>query len=332
MRGHRAAAGAVRVRRGPGLGGTGRWLAVLGAVWFALAGGSCGGGEDTGAGVVPPVLPPPRPPPPRPPLTDTLFVGFAEDRIEITEGEGAAVGIAFEAFYKTPPVPNLGGWIVVVRAETTPGTGSAEDLETGGARIGDRVDHVGSGATWLALRALADGVVEGPETLRLRLEVSSSSIVDPEGWGFYDPPAVEVTNGELEVVIHDADGAGACSDVSIAGTRPRRVTAARGGACGIDVVYEADVTVESPAGRPLQLDRIDPGGRGRVHDWRVSRRGSRVRHEFVMQWTVWEPWELRVETCPRTGGGPTLVCTVGACETYAAGTSVPAPRRPAGCR
>ena len=259
-------------------------------------------------------------------------MGFVQDRIEITEGEGAAVGIEFEPHYETSPAPseNVGGadaWIAEFRAVMEPGTASKGDLVVGGVSIGDSSQVLEAGTTWLAMRAPADGVAEGPETLRLRLEFL-------ERWDRfhpYYPETIEVAAKELEVVIHDGDGAEVCSDILIVGAKPRRLTNVEK-RCGLDVVYETHVTVESAAGRPLQLDRIDPKRRGRIHGWRVARLGSRVRHEFVMQWTIVEPWELRVEVCPRTGGGPTLVCTAEACETHAAGSEVPPPRRPAGCR
>ena len=322
MRRHRAAAGAVRVRRGPGLGGTGRWLAVLGAVWFALAGGSCGGGEDTGAGVVPPVLPPPRPPPPR---FDVMFVGFAEDRIEIVEGEDAAVEIAFDPYYWVDPdvSDQRDRWLLDVRAVVEAGSASAEDLlVAGGVRIGAGVRIVEAGRTWLGVRAVSDGKAEGPESLRLRLEPVPRSYLN-------GPEVVEVTNAELEVVIRDAETADVCSDVRITATKPR----ADPGAfeklrCPFHFVFETEVTVEADRGAALQLDRL--ASEGRIDGWRVEPLGSRVRHEFVLQWFVREErsWETRLEPCPGTGRGPTLVCTWESCRVYGPGSEVPPLRRP----
>ena len=327
MRRHRAAAGAVRVRRGLGWGIPGRWVGVLGVLWFALAGGSCGGGEDTGAGVVPPVLPPPRPPPP---LTDTLFVGFAEDRIEITEGEAITVGVEFEPYYRTPRDPKDPShrWAAYVRAVVEPGSGSEADLLVGGAQIGRHRQILDAGTTWLAIRARLDGVLEGTESLKLRLEPFLPHFVVSY------PPAVEVRSPELEVVIRDAEGSGVCRDTRITGTAPRNVSWPHPGPprCRFGDVFETEVTVESERGQGLQLDRITPSGR--IDGWRVEAEGSRVRHHLVLQWAVEEDgsWDMRLEPCPLTGRGPMLVCDIRACESYAPGEPVPVARRPAGCR
>ena len=184
---------------------------------------------------------------------------------------------------------------------------------------------MGSGATWLALRALADGVVEGPETLRLRLEVSSSPIMDPEGWGSYDPPAVEVTNGELEVVIHDADGAGACSDVEVRGIALGPLEVSDDGCRGL---RGTEVVIETDRSRPLSLDRLTEGPAA-IEDWQTRPFGSRVEHRLRMAWLPEERagCQLRLQPCAVGDRGPVLVCSPEWCVTYAPGEPVPAPER-----
>ena len=187
-------------------GGWARWL-----LWWAVAGAAgCGDGGEAPAS--PPLLPPPEPPPSR---VSTLFLGFVEERIEIVEGEGAAVDIAFEPYYWVAP-DVADRWVLDVRAVVEAGSASAEDLVVGGVRIGAEVQILESGTTWLGLRALADGVEEAPETLRLRLEPVAAA----NRGGSY-PEVVEVTNAELEVVIRDAEAADICADVRITATKPR---------------------------------------------------------------------------------------------------------------
>ena len=295
-------------------GGWARWL-----LWWAVAGAAgCGDGGEAPAS--PPLLPPPEPPPSR---VSTLFLGFVEERIEIVEGEGAAVDIAFEPYYWVAP-DVADRWVLDVRAVVEAGSASAEDLVVGGVRIGAEVQILESGTTWLGLRALADGVEEAPETLRLRLEPVAAA----NRGGSY-PEVVEVTNAELEVVIRDAEAADICADVRITATKPRLVPRVVGvGNCPLLEVFETDVTVESERGTELQLDRL--GSQGRIYGWRVEPLGSRVRHEFLVQWQVLEErsWETRLEPCPGTGRGPTLVCTWDSCRVYGRGSVVPAPRRP----
>ena len=255
-----------------------------------------------------------------------MFLGFAQDRIEINEGGEVAVDIEFEPYYRGTPDRLNDFWLLDVRAVVEPGSASAEDLLVGGVRIGHDYKRLEAGTTWLGMRALADGVAEEPETLRLRLE----PFPNPD---YRYPPVIEIRNAELEVVIRDAEAADVCPDIRIAATPPRRVPrTGRGLICPIFYSFETEVTVESERGTPLQLDRI--GSKGRIHGWRVESLGSRVRHQLLVQWEVLEErsWELRVEPCPRTGRGPTLVCTTESCKTYAPGSQVPAPRRPAACR
>ena len=293
---------------------------VLWALSFALA-GAAGCGDSGEAPASPPLLPPPEPPPSR---VSTLFLGFVEDRIEIVEGEGAAVDIAFEPQYWGTSDRSEDFWLLDVRAVVEAGSASAGDLVVGGVRIGPGDRKLESGTTWLGLRALADGVAEAPETLRLRLEPVANRFAPPSY-----PEVIEVTNAELEVVIRDAEAADICADVRITATKPRFVP--RGGGvvnCPLLQVFETEVTVESERGTELQLDRL--GSRGRIYGWRVEPLGSRVRHEFLVQWKVLEErsWETRLEPCPGTGRGPTLVCTWDSCRVYGRGSVVPAPRRP----
>ena len=313
--------GEDRPPRPPRVGGRVLWV-----LWLALAGAAgCGGaGEDPASAV--PVLPPPRPSPPPPPTTDTLFLGFARDRIEIVEGEEVAVDIEFEAYYRVPPDISLWKdlWALDVRAALEAGSASAEDLVVGGVRIGYSDRILEAGTTWLAMRAPADGVAEGPETLRLRLEPAPNWHLGE----YLYPQVIEVTNAELEVVIRDAEDPDVCPDIRITATAPRRVRGTyRGLICPFNWSFETEVTVESERGTALQLDRL--ASEGWIQEWRVKPLGSRIRHELLVQWKVLEErsWEVRVAPCP--GRGPTLVCSWKSCRTYAPGSLVPGPRRPA---
>ena len=190
---------------------------VLWGLSFALAGAAgCG---DSGEAPVspPPVLPAPEP---QPPLTDTLFLGFVPDRIEIFEGQEVAVDVAFEPFYRRvldPEDPTSLG-VADFRAVVEPGAASGEDLLVGGVRIGHPQVILAAGTTLLAMRVAADGAAEGPETLRLRLERAPNPHRP-----FRYPAVIEIGNLELEVVIRDAETADVGPDLRIAATKSRVV-------------------------------------------------------------------------------------------------------------
>ena len=198
----------------PGSGREPKGIHLAGAVLLLVAAGVAGCGSDPVV-PAPPSLPPPGPspvPPPRP--IDSLFVGFVQDRVELREGEGTAVGIEFEPLYRSPPDPDMHEdfWRLDLRVIVEPGWELSGDLWVGEVPLRPTYSfrYRRRQTTWLALQALSDGEPEAPETLTLRLEIVE---------GQYPYRRIELTNAELEVVIHDADTAAVCSDV---GSRQRR--------------------------------------------------------------------------------------------------------------
>ena len=298
-------------------------IRLAGAVLLLVAGvAGCGGSGDVPVGPAPPSLPPPGPPPP----PGSLQVGFAEDRVELREGEGIAVGIEFEPHYRSPPDPDMheDSWRLDLRVIVEPEGELSGDLWVGEVPLRPTYAfrYLRRQTTWLALQALPDGEPEAPETLTLRLALV--------GGQPYARRRIELTNAELEVVIHDADTAAVCSDVGITATPPRRLID-RGDRpeCASWGVFETEVTVEADRGAPLQLERLRSSGR--IDGWRLEFAGSRIRHHFVLQWDNERSAEMRLQACPAWGGGPTLVCTEEACETYPAGAPIPAPGSPLAC-
>ena len=269
------------------------------------------------------VSPPPASPEPGSLLTDTLFIGFAQDRIELIEGESVAVDIEFEAQYRSPSDPPK--WQLGFRAVVESGTASAEDLLVAAGHVGDLYQVLGKGTTWLGMQALPDGIAEPSETFTLHLKPDA----DVKDASY--PPAIELTNAELEIVIHDADAAAICSRVRIRGSPPRRLTrpGCRSSACPSWGIFQTEVTVGAARSVPLQWDMLSDG---RINGWRIETLGSRVRHHLVLQWDIERSAEMRVQPCPLSDRGPTLVCTVDACEAYAAGSRIPPPGSPLVCR
>ena len=304
------------------------------AAWAALllVGGmglGCQEGPESPAPPPAPTVPAAEIPPP-PPQTDTLFLGFAQDRIEIVEGEAAAVDIVFEPYHvNDDPTSQVASWLSGVRAVVAPGTASAADLLVRGVQVGSFSFPLEAAATWLAMLGVEDDLDEGPETLTLRLEPDPDQPIP----NAYPPKFIEVTNAELVVVIHDAPDAGTCRNVTIRATRPRDVT---GGPRGPDPceerLWETEVTVESDRGDAIQLDRIR--AQGRVYGWKVESLGNRVRHQLRFQWGRGaDPLrEMAFRPCAQTGRSPTLVCGAQECRTYPPGAKVPPPERRAQCR
>ena len=301
-------------------------VCLAGAVLLLVAAGVAGCGSDPVV-PAPPSLPPPGPspvPPPRP--IDSLFVGFVQDRVELREGEGIAVDIEMEPLYRSPPDPDNGEdeWRLGLRVILEPASESAGDLWVSEVPLLPtyRARLVSRQTTWLALQALPDGEPETSETLTLRLELVE---------GQYPHRRIELTNAELEVVIHDADTAAVCSDVRITATPPRKITRQENRPdCPSWGVFETEITVEADRSAPLQLERVS--SYGRIDGWRVESVGSRIRHQLVLQWDNEGSAEMRVHACPAWGGGSTLVCTEDACRIYPAGAPIPAPGSPLACR
>ena len=311
----------------PGL----RRLAGCGLAFLLAGGAGCDGTAETDRLAPAPTLPLPdfgRPVPDE----RTVYVGFAQERIEMVEGESAAVAVVFEPRYPAGSSKGLkDGLTFDLLVEVEPGSGSAADLAVSGAmRVGDFNYALRDGTTWLGLQALVDEVAELPETLRLRLSPAMPS----RGPGIrvedHYPAVFEFTNDVLEVELRDGSGADRCRDVRISASSPRRA--------GIDVfgtdscfdgtVYETEVTVEADRAEAVQLDRIT--SHGRISAWRVWFDGGRVRHDLMLQWQpqVARAWEMRVQPCASAAGGPTLVCTVDSCVVYPEGSRLPPTRRP----
>ena len=303
------------------------WAALLVVAGMGLG---CQEGPESPTSPPAPTVPAAEIPPP-PPRKDTLFLGFAQDRIEIVEGEPAAVDIFFEQ-YNVDDDPET--WVTTglaeVQAVVEPGTASEADLLLRGVLIGTGGQILAPGTTWLAMLAVEDDLDEGPETLTLRLD----PLPDDRRWSGVHPEVIEITRGELEVVIRDAPDAGTCRNVTISATPPRDVGGApRGSAPSCEErLWETEVTVESDRGDAIQLDRIRAPGR--VYGWRVESLGERVRHQLRFQWVRGPdlPLEMALRPCAETGRGPTLVCGARACRTYPPGATMPPPERQAQCR
>ena len=315
--------GARREARIPGL----RLLAACGLALSLAGGAGCGGTAGTDDLAPVPRLPPPEIPPP-PPLENTVYIGFTQERIELVEGESAAVAVAFEPVF---PRGSSGRWEDALTfdllVEVEPGSGSAADLAVSGAvRVGDFTTVLQAGTVWLGLRALVDDAAELPETLRLRL----SPALPEEFMTETQYPLFEFTNEVLEVEVRDGGGADRCRDVRISARPPRRasIDVWGGDSCFRTNVYETEVTVEADRAEAVQLDRIT--SHGRISDWRVRFDGGRVRHDLTLQWMPEEArgWEMRVQPCASEAGGPTLVCTVDSCVVYPEGSRLPPTRRP----
>ena len=301
------------------------WAALLVVAGMGLG---CQEGPESPTSPPAPTVPAAEIPPPR---KDTLFLGFAQDRIEIVEGEPAAVDIFFEPYYADDDPET---WFMTdlpeVQAVVEPGTASEADLLLRGVLIGTGGQILAPGTTWLAMLAVEDDLDEGPETLTLRLD----PLPDDRRWSGVHPEVIEITRGELEVVIRDAPDAGTCRNVTISATPPRDVGGApRGSAPSCEErLWETEVTVESDRGDAIQLDRIRAPGR--VYGWRVESLGERVRHQLRFQWVRGPdlPLEMALRPCAETGRGPTLVCGARACRTYPPGATMPPPERQAQCR
>ena len=315
--------GARREARIPGL----RLLAACGLACLLAGGAGCGGTAGTEDLAPVPRLPPPEIPPP-PPLEDTVYLGFTQERIELVEGESAALAVAFEPVF---PRGVSGGredaLTFDLLVEVEPGSGSAADVAVSGAvRVGDFTYVLRAGTTWLGLRALVDELAEPPETLRLRLSPALPEEFQTER---QYPTVFEFTNEVLEVELRDGGGADRCRNVRISASPPRRasIDVLRADNCLDGTVYETEVTVEADRTEAVQLDRIT--SHGRISDWRVGFDGGRVRHDLTLQWRPEEAraWEMRVQPCASAAGGPTLVCTVDSCAVYPAGSRLPPTRR-----
>lgn len=245
-------------------------------------------------------------------------MGFVQERIELREGEGAAVDIKFES----QPASDASGdrWTLGLQVVVEPE--SPRDLWIGTVPFENTIRFEGKETTWIPIRALPDEEPEPTETrtLRLQLDAQSSS-----------GKVVELGTAELEVVIHDANTATVCSDVGITHTRPRRVTPPHyRRRCSRWGVFETKVVVEADRGTQLALERIS--SYGRIHGWGFSMVGSRVRHHLVLQWDNERSAGMRVGVCKGQGGGLTLACDQRACEVYAAGEPIPPPGSPLVCR
>ena len=316
--------GAGREARIAGL----RRLAGCGLALFLAGVAGCEGTAGTEDLAPVPRLPPPEIPPP-PPLEDTVYLGFTQERIELVEGESAAVAVAFEPVFPRGARGRYEDALTFdLLVEVEPGSGSAADLAVSGAvRVGDFRTVLRSGTVWLGLRALVDEVAESPETLRLRLvpALPEEFLTETQY-----PAVFEFTNEVLEVELRDGGGADRCGDVRITAGPPRRASIDVFGAdsCLGGTVYETEVTVEADRAEAVQLDRIT--SHGRISDWRVEFDGGRVRHGLTLQWQpeTRRAWEMRVQPCASAAGGPTLVCTVDSCVVYPEGSRLPPTRRP----
>ena len=254
------------------------------------------------------------------PATPEFVIGFEESRVELVEGEGAALLIRLELtsypVAREPLSTHLEeGFDVPVILEAV--TADGQDLQ-----VPDGIRFRAPGGVplrktaWLALRAPPDGIAEGVETLKLRLGAPRFKLqAEPT-------PAVRFENAEAEVVIRD--GSDSCGDVEIRALRLQRVTSPeeRRGLHEVEILVEADVS----SGWDIDVAAILQSG-VTIGDWRTAISGSRVSHRIRFDWSPSsrQPDELRFAPCAADGGGPVLVCTIHACRLYAPGEPVPPP-------
>ena len=205
----------------------------------------------------PPVTPAPPPVPEPPPEPEgDIVVGFAQERIEIREGQTIPLEVRFDADINCSQA-----WFhqltIPLRVTVEGESGSADDVV--GAR---QVAIYGWGAgrtppvsdiAVIPIRAREDGLSEEPQILRLRL----STETDPAeslryGW----PVRVAFRRAEIEVVI--LDGADRRSGVRLTAATPRR---SRSGRTCEQGIYETDITVESDT---VDFLRLDPDPTSRI--------------------------------------------------------------------
>ena len=293
---------------------------VVGAVCVWGCGDS---GPSAPPAVTPPPAmpaPPPTPEPPPDPEGD-IVVGFAQERVEIREGQTIPLEVRFDADINLSQA-----WFhqltVPLRVTVEGESGSADDV-----LVARQVAVYGWGAgrtppvsdiTVIPIRAREDGLSEEPETLRLRL----STQTDPaESIRYGLPVRVAFRRAEIEVVI--LDGADRCSGVRLTAARPRR---SQSGASCQHGIYETDITVESDA---VDFLRLDPDATSQILSIRSEPAGAGFRHELTVQWKLTRlEWDFRFRPCPDPGRGPALLCSNVACRIFAEGEPLPPPERP----
>ena len=272
---------------------------------------------------VTPAPPPPPPPPPEPPPDPEgdIVVGFAQERVEIREGQTIPLEVRFDAGANLGPA-----WFhqltVPLRVTVEGESASAEDVV-----VARQVAVYGWGAgrtppvsdiALIPVRAREDGLLEEPETLRIRL----STETDPaKSLGSGHPVRVAFRRAEIEVVI--LDGAEGCSGVRLTAASPRR---SRSGATCQRGIYQTDISVESDTADFL---RLDPDPTSRILSIRSEPAGAGFRHQLTVQWKLGLlEWDFRFRPCPDPGRGPALVCSNVACRVFAEGEPLPPPERP----
>lgn len=300
---------------------------ALAVGWLlALGGAACGeSAPPAPAPPPPPPAPPPTPPPPPPepepePEGD-IVVGFARDRIEIREGETLEVEVLFEA-----DTENRSAWFnelrVPLRVRVEAGSAGPDDVavarRVGVYGFGLGSDGPVSDVSLIPLRARQDGILEGPESLRLRLATESEPA---EGLRFGEEVEVAFRNAEIEVVI--VDGPDRCADLTLTAAAPRR---SRSGASCQRGIYQTDVVLVTGTPAPV---RLDPDPISRVIRIRSEPAGTGFRHEMTIEWKLgFSALDFRFRPCTDPGRGPALLCSNVDCRVYAEGEELPPPEPP----
>lgn len=250
--------------------------------------------------------------------------------VEVAEGETVAIPVSYER--RKVRRENE----VTIGLDAAYGTASAEDVVFM-PRVGvwqeDGVHTVEFG-----LLAVADRLVEGPETLVLRPGLGgdvAEAIVGTE--------ALALQETEIEVVI--TDGPPPCAGVDVRPGAPR-VLAELESLWGVEAVYAVEVVVDAPvrsevfewlapadvAGPPgTTAGRRGTLGAGRTRtlsDWRIEMRDGRVRHHLTAQWS--ESWVrdrlppgierptplLDLQVCGGAGYGKFVRCSPTECAVH----------------
>lgn len=257
----------------------------------------------------PPKLPPvsvvTEPEPPE--LSRLLF--------EVVEGDTVLIPVGYVV---REPNGYAHAW-VEIGLEASYQTASVDDvLLMNRAKV--RADESWEGTVEFGLRALKDGVVEGPETFVLR----------PREWEDETRPenqvvVVEVWETEIEVVI--TDGPPPCAGVGVRVGKPVATPFLRtSGGEWSDDLYRTEVTIDAFVGSEQVIEWLSPpdddeGWRSRTFtNWRVEALGGRLRHTITAQWRTarGRPGDrhLEMQVCGGAGYGKFIRCGRARCAVH----------------
>ena len=275
---------------------------VLLATAAAVAPGlfACGGDDSAG---------PTAPPAPAPPPPPAFAVSFAENDLEVREGETLAVKVLYEVRELTAPVQ--------VRLSAAHDSASEADYELSADSVSVPAGQDLAGDTVIELTALGDFFfTEGAETLPL-------SFVPPAGQAVLGDP--------VEIAIIEA-GASPCPGVMLIGLPWSEEESADE---DVPNMLATTLSIElRPGSAGTRVDLVGPyfdlGTSGRIAEsvsafginrWGLGSRPGALVHELDVSWSG-EDWfeeeaEARLELGFAGGacsGEPVASCTSAGCE------------------